>query len=76
VATIDFKNVQLGENQSIVLDRYTLFFSELDDQSLKGVKRVKLLDKGFVSAKEYKSNPLPGLGTNTGVYHVSYSNQN
>src|SRR4051812_29159299 len=55
VATIYFNNVQLKDNQPITIGDHTLFFVDLQDRSLNGAKQVKILDKGFISAKEYKS---------------------
>lgn len=70
VAAIHFNNVQLKENQPVTIDNYRLLFVDCKGQSLNGVQEVRLLDKGFVSSKEYKSNVVAGESAEAGVYHV------
>jgi hypothetical protein len=47
----------------------TLYFVNTADQPLNGAKEVKLIDKGFVSPKEYKRNAVPDSAPNT--YHAT-----
>lgn len=71
VAAIQFNNVKLKEHKPVTIDHYTFSFVNGKGQSLNGVQRVKFLDKGFVSAKEYKSNAFAETATSAVVYHVS-----
>lgn len=59
VATILFNNVQVTNAQPIIIEDKTFYFVNTNDQSLNGARKVKVLDKGFVSPKEYKRNALP-----------------
>ena len=70
VATIYFDNVHIRANQPVTIDNNALLFTESKDLSLNGVKQVKLLDKGFVSSKEYKKNAVGDVSSNAGLYHV------
>jgi copper chaperone CopZ len=56
VATIYFNNVQVKYGQPVTMGDNTFLFVNMKDQSLNGPKLVKLLDKGYVSSKEYKRN--------------------
>jgi len=71
VAAIYFDNVQLKNNQPVTIGGNTLLFVNGKDRALNGEIRVKLLDKGFVSAKKYKTNALASLSTGEGIYHVT-----
>lgn len=48
LAVSNDKHVQVGNN--------TFHFLNVKDAVLSGEKKIRLLDKGFVSAKEYKKN--------------------
>lgn len=69
VATIHFNNVQVTKGQPVSIAGKTFYFVNTNDQSLNGAKQVKVLDKGFVSAKEYKRNAFPESATRT--YHAT-----
>ena len=69
VATILFNNVQVINSQPVTIDDKTFLFVNTKDQSLNGVKQVKVLDKGFVSPKEYKGNAFPVSSPHT--YHAT-----
>ena len=56
VATIHFDNVQVKNGQPVIIQNKTFLFLNINDQVLNGDKQVKILDKGFVSPKEYKKN--------------------
>jgi copper chaperone CopZ len=71
VAGVYFNNVQIKHNEPVTIGNYTLSIINGKDQSLNGIQRVKLLDKGFVSSKEFKSNGLSEAPNNAGLYHVS-----
>ncbi len=70
-ATIHFSNVQVKEGQPIAVGNYTFLFSQLTRQSLNGAFPVKFIDRGFISAKEYKKYALPGQSAVPGIYHVT-----
>jgi copper chaperone CopZ len=69
VATIHFNNVKVSNGQPITIADKTFYFVNTNDHVLNGLKQVKVLDKGFVSAKEYKRNAFPELATRT--YHAT-----
>lgn len=68
-ATIHFNNVRVTKDQPITIEDKTFYFVNANDQAVNGLKQVKVLDKGFVSAKEYKRNAFPGLSPHT--YHAT-----
>jgi copper chaperone CopZ len=67
VATIHFNNIPILNNQTATIEDKTFLFANTKDQSLNGVKKVKILDKGFVTPKEYKRNAFPQSSLRT--YH-------
>jgi copper chaperone CopZ len=71
VAAIHFNNVQLKDNGTATIGNYTFSIINGKGQPLNGIQRVRLLDKGFVSSKEYKSNVFGEASTSAGVYHAS-----
>jgi len=70
VATIYFDNVHIKANQPVTIGSNGLLFADLKDHSLNGAKQIKVLDKGFVSSKEYKRNDVNAVSNNAGLYHV------
>jgi copper chaperone CopZ len=71
VASIYFDNLKLTGNQPVTVGNYTLFFVNCKNESLNGVKRIRVLDRGFISSREYKSIPVSEASTHPGLYHVS-----
>ena len=69
VATIHFNNVKVINSQPVTIEDKTFLFTNMKDQSLNGIKKVKVLDRGFVSPKEYKTNVFPVSLPRT--YHVT-----
>jgi copper chaperone CopZ len=67
VATMVFNNVQITNKQAVTIEDKTFLFVNIKDQSLKGAKKVKILDKGFVTPREYKRNAFPQSSLRT--YH-------
>jgi copper chaperone CopZ len=65
VATIVFNNVQIINNQAVTIEDKTFLFVNSKGQSLNGVKKIKILDKGFISPKEYKRNAFPVSSSRT-----------
>lgn len=66
-AFIIFNNVQVKNNKPVTIGDKTFLFVNTKEQPLNGVKEVKILDKGFISPKEYKRFPVSSPGT----YHVT-----
>jgi len=71
VAAVQFYNVQVRGNGPVTIGNYTFSFVNGKQQFLNGVQQVRLLDKGFVSSKEYKHNAFSETTIAAGVYHVS-----
>jgi len=71
VATILFDNVPIKANEPVLIDNHKLFFVNQSGQSLSGATQVRILDKGFVSSKEYKANSFSTTLTDQGIYHVT-----
>jgi copper chaperone CopZ len=56
VATINFDNVKISNDEHINVGTTTFHFLNTKDEVLNGDKEIRLLDKGYVSSKEYKKN--------------------
>jgi len=69
VATLYFNNVQVKNSQPVTIGDKHFLFVNVKDQSLNGSKQVKILDKGFVSSKEYKNYDFTSSSPHT--YHVT-----
>ena len=55
-ATIHFDNMKIKNDTLIETIGKNFMFLHVAEQELNGDKTVKLLDKGYLSAKEYKKN--------------------
>ena len=55
-ANVNFDKVAITNDGHTVVGRTTFHFINTKDQTLDGNKTVRILDKGFVPAKEYKRN--------------------
>jgi copper chaperone CopZ len=69
IAIIDFDKVHPIKNDSVTVDEKTFLIENVKQESLNGIKRLRILDKGFVSPGEYKTNVLPVLPQHT--YHAT-----
>lgn len=69
VATIHFNNVQVKGNQAITIENKTFVFVNVKDQALQGAREIKILDRGFISPKEYKSYAFSA--SSPGTYHAT-----
>jgi copper chaperone CopZ len=49
----------------------TFYILNTKDQSLNGAKQVRIVDKGFLSAKDFKKITLATPATGNGVYNVT-----
>ena len=68
-AYVSFSNVLVKAGEPIAVQDKTFLFVNAGDQALNGDKRVKIIDKGFVSIKEYKQNNYVTPSSQT--YHVT-----
>ncbi|MCP9750030.1 heavy-metal-associated domain-containing protein [Ferruginibacter sp. HRS2-29] len=57
-ATVQFNNQAIKNDEHIQSNGLTLHFLNVKDQTLSGTKTIQVLDKGYVSAKEFKKNEL------------------
>ena len=55
-ATIHFDNLKIKNDSAVETMGKYLMFLHVGDQELNGDKTVKIIDKGYVSAAEYKKN--------------------
>ena len=68
-ATMNFNNVKVKSSEPVVVGDKKLLFVNVKEQTLNGAKTVRLIDKGFVSSKEYKKNSVASAVGK--VYHVT-----
>lgn len=54
VALVNFKNVQVKSNEPVKIGSIKFQFINAKEQALNGEKQIRILNKGFVTAKEYK----------------------
>lgn len=73
-ATIHFDNLKIKNDAPVEAIGKNLMFLHVTDQELNGDKIIKFLDRGYLSAKEYKKNST--LTTKecykTGIADASY----
>ncbi|MDN3654185.1 heavy-metal-associated domain-containing protein [Ferruginibacter paludis] len=69
VAHIHFDNVRVKDRQPVIFQDKTFLFVNTGEYILNGDKQVKILDKGFVSPKEYKMNSF--IASSPEIFHVS-----
>jgi copper chaperone CopZ len=55
-AIIDFNNTSVANDNHVKVAGMVFHFLNVKSQVLSGNQHIRILDKGFVSAKEYKSN--------------------
>ncbi len=55
-ANIQFDNVAIANDAHVNVGANDFHFLNVKDQTLSGNKTIKILDKGFIPAKEYKKN--------------------
>jgi len=55
-ATVHFDHVSVVNDGHLVVGDMVYHFLNVNNQTLDGDKAIRLLDKGFVSSKEYKKN--------------------
>ena len=55
-ANVNFKDQAIENDGHTKIGGLTLHFLKVKDQTLNGVKTIQVLDKGYVSAKDFKKN--------------------
>jgi copper chaperone CopZ len=55
-AVIGFDNLAVENDAHVIVGNQVFHFLNVKDKVLNGDKKIRLLDKGFVPAKEYKKN--------------------
>lgn len=70
VASVDFNNTAIKANEPVTIGDKTFQFVNTKEAVLHGTKPVRILNKGFVSAKEFKKNALASA-TSTKVYYAT-----
>ena len=68
IATVRCKDVKVQSNSPVKIGNVTLRFFASGEQSLNGDKQVRVMNKGFVSAKELKKINLQQQPL--GIYYV------
>lgn len=76
---VNFNNTAIENDSHIAAENITFHFINVNKQVLFGEKKIRLLDKGFVPAKEYKKNsaftkmPCYKTGEENGkrIFHVT-----
>ena len=78
-----FDNVSVKNDEHVVIAGKTFHFLEIKDQVLNGEKTLTILDKNFLTAKEFKkvsratemtclqTGREDGVAQNTRIYHVT-----
>jgi copper chaperone CopZ len=77
--TTQFSDAKVQNEAHVTMDNQTFHFLNISPQTLNGTKTITLIDKNFVSAKDYKkygkltAQPCYTSGTMNGqrVYHVT-----
>jgi len=76
IVTMSFENVEVADNIKIEKDGLSLVFVDTKTKVLNGETKAKIMDKGFVTKKEFKklSKSLSKYPTytsdNESIYHV------
>ena len=55
-ASVHFDNQQVSNDNHVMINGLVFHFLNIKNQVLNGDRTVRILDKGFVSSKEYKKN--------------------
>ncbi len=55
-AQVEFNNTSINNDEHINIDGMSFHFLNVKGQVLTGNKTIRILDKGFVTSKEYKKN--------------------
>ena len=56
IATYNFNHLGIKNGGHVKIGDMMFMFLNVKDQELEGIRNIRIIDKGFVSAKEYKNN--------------------
>ena len=70
VASVDFNNTAIKADQPVTIGDKTFQFVNTKEGVLNGTKPVRILNKGFVSSKEFKKNPVASAAGAT-IYYAT-----
>ena len=67
-----FDNLKIESNSTFNYQNMTFYFLNATAKTLNGIMAFRIVDKGFVSDKEYKKyiGQLNGATTSNNIYHV------
>ncbi|MES2331082.1 heavy-metal-associated domain-containing protein [Sediminibacterium roseum] len=71
VAFVNFNNTEIKSNEPVKVGDKTFYILNAKEKSLNGAKQVRIVDKGFVSTKDFKKNTLAAPTSGNGVYNVT-----
>lgn len=71
LATVSFNNVAIANNLPVNVGDKTFRFINVKDQSLNGDKAIRIIDKGFVTPKEFKKTNLSAAGNGQRIYNAT-----
>jgi copper chaperone CopZ len=71
IAFVNFNNTVLKDNEPVKIGDKTFYILNAKEKSLNGAKQVRIVDKGFVSTKDFKKNTLAAPTSGNGVYNVT-----
>lgn len=56
IATVNFDNASINNDEHINVDGMVFHFLHVKNQVLSGTKTIRILDKGYLTSREYKKN--------------------
>ncbi|TAJ47379.1 MAG: copper chaperone [Chitinophagaceae bacterium] len=71
IAFVNFNNTTIKENEPVKIGDKTFYILNAKEKSLNGAKQIRIVDKGFVSSKDFKKNTLLAPTSGNGVYNVT-----
>lgn len=69
-AMMRFKNEQLSSDSAVKVGSMTIYFLNPPATVLNGTHQVKILNKGYVSAKEFRKKNILAYTGGTGIYYA------
>lgn len=71
IAFVNFNNTAIKDNEPVKIGDKTFYILNAKEKSLNGAKQIRIVDKGFVSSKDFKKNTLLAPTSGKGVYNVT-----
>lgn len=69
IATVDFKNISIPSTDPLAIGNNRIVFVDFNQQDLKGIRQIRILDKGFVSSKEFRKRKFSD--SEGSIYHAA-----